>query len=95
MGICFGEYGTEDFKYGIGVEIESKDKAIKNTQMIEVPESLWVIFKCEGQDVKEINALWKKIYQEYFVTSEYKQSMDLDFELYDDKDTEIWIPISK
>ena len=20
MGICFGEYGTEDFKYGIGVE---------------------------------------------------------------------------
>lgn len=42
-----------------------------------------------------INELWARIYKEFFSTSSYKQSMDIDFELYDDKNTEIWIPISK
>ncbi len=95
IGICLGENGIEEFKYGIGVELEDDEKSMKDTEIIEVPESLWVVFKCEGQEAKDINALWQRIYKEYFVTSEYKQSMDLDFELYDSEDTEIWIPISK
>lgn len=95
IGICLGESGTEDFEYGIGRELETKEEAIEGTRMIEIPESLWVVFKCEGQNPEDINKLWQKIYKEYFVTSEYKQCMDLDFELYDSKDTEIWIPISK
>lgn len=44
-------------------------------------------------DEKNINELWTRIYKEFFIISSYKQCMDIDFELYDDKDTEIWIPI--
>lgn len=95
MGICLGESGAQNFEYGIGCELEKDEKAVKDTKMIEIPESLWVVFSCKGQNPKDINELWQKIYREYFVTSEYKQSMDIDFELYDRKDTEIWIPISK
>ena len=64
-------------------------------EIIKIPKSKWVVFKCEGQDSKTINELWTRIYKEYFITTSYRQSMDIDFELYDDKNTEIWIPISK
>ena len=95
IGICLGTNGAQEFRYGIGVEVEEKETMMKGTEIIEVAESLWVVFKCEGQNPEDINKLWEKIYKEYFVISEYKQSMDLDFELYDSKDTQIWIPISK
>lgn len=36
MGICFGEYGTEDFKYGIGIEVENKDKALRKRMVVIV-----------------------------------------------------------
>lgn len=95
MGICLGESQNQNFKYGIGAELEKDEQKMQETEIIEVPESLWVVFQCEGQKPENINELWQKIYKEFFVTSEYKQSMDIDFELYDSKDTEIWIPISK
>lgn len=95
MGICLGESQAQNFRYGIGAELEKDEEKMKETEIIEVPESLWVVFQCEGQKPEDIHELWQKIYKEYFVTSEYKQSMDIDFELYDSKNTEIWIPISK
>ena len=97
MGICIGTQGVFEYKYGIGREIEEKEKLENNIKMeiIKIPKSKWVVFKCEGQDSKTINELWTRIYKEYFITTSYRQSMDIDFELYDDKNTEIWIPISK
>lgn len=95
MGICLGESQNQNFKYGIGAELEKDEQKMEETEIIEVPESLWVVFQCKGQKPEDINELWQKIYKEFFVTSEYKQSMNIDFELYDSKHTEIWIPISK
>lgn len=95
LGICIGTQSDFEYKYGIGIELKD-DKIINNeTEIIEIPKSTWVVFKCEGQDEKDINELWSRIYREFFITSSYKQCMDIDFELYDDKNTEIWIPISK
>ena len=95
LGICIGTQSDFEYKYGIGIELK-EDKEINNEmEIIEIPKSTWVVFKCEGQDEKDINELWSRIYKEFFITSSYKQCMDIDFELYDDKNTEIWIPISK
>ena len=95
LGICIGTQCDFEYKYGIGIELK-EDKDINNKmEIIEIPKSTWVVFKCEGQDEKDINKLWSRIYKEFFVTSSYKQCLDIDFELYDDKNTEIWIPISK
>ena len=95
FGICIGTQSDFEYKYGIGIEL--KEDITTNTEMeiIEIPKSTWVVFKCEGQNEKNINELWSRIYKEYFITSTYKQSMDIDFELYDNKNTEIWIPIAK
>ena len=88
---------TIEVKGGIGIEIEVAEDIEKKHGMkvVEIPKCSWVVFRCEGQDEKDINELWTRIYKEFFITSSYKQCMDIDFELYDDKDTEIWIPISK
>ena len=70
VGICLGDYGDEEFQYGIGAELENEEEPIKGSEIIEIPESLWVVFKCKGQNPKDINELWSRIYKEYFLTSE-------------------------
>ena len=95
LGICIGTQSDFEYKYGIGIEQTEDIETNIEMETIEIPKSTWVVFKCKGQDEKNINELWSRIYKEFFITSSYKQSMDIDFELYDDKNTEIWIPISK
>ena len=95
LGVCIGENNAKEYKYGIGIELINDDKQMSGTEIIKVAKSKWIVFKCKGQKADDINELWSRIYREYFITSEYKQSMNIDFELYDEKDTEIWIPICK
>ena len=100
LGICIGTQNEFEYQYGIGREIEETEdideiKSELRMKVVEIPKCSWVVFKCEGQDEKDINELWTRIYKEFFITTSYKQCMDIDFELYDGKDTEIWIPISK
>lgn len=95
LGVCIGENNAEQYRYGIGIEMEENDKQIPETEIINIAKSKWVVFKSEGNKAEDVNKLWSRIYKEYFATSEYKQSMNIDFELYDEKDTEIWIPICK
>lgn len=95
LGVCIGENGAKEYKYGIGIECTDTDNQMSEAEIIKVAKSKWIVFKCKGQKAEDINELWSRIYKEYFITSEYKQSMNIDFELYDEKDTEIWIPICK
>ena len=95
LGVCIGESNAKQYKYGIGIERTDNDKPMSGAEIIKVAKSKWIVFKCQGQKAENINELWSRIYREYFITSEYKQSMNIDFELYDEKDTEIWIPICK
>lgn len=95
LGICIGTQSDFEYKYGIGIEQTEDVETNIEMETIEIPKSAWVVFKCKGQDEKDINELWTRIYKEFFITSSYKQCMDIDFELYDDENTEIWIPISK
>ena len=100
LGICIGTQNVFEYQYGIGREIEETEdvdgiKSELGMKIVEVSKCSWVVFKCEGQHEKDINELWTRIYKEFFIMTSYKQCMDIDFELYDDNDTEIWIPISK
>lgn len=95
LGVCIGESNSKEYKYGIGIKITDSDEKNSESEIIKVAKSKWIVFKCKGQKAEDINELWSRIYKEYFITSEYKQSMNIDFELYDKKDTEIWIPICK
>lgn len=100
LGICIGTQNVFEYQYGIGREIDETEdidglKSELRMKAVEIPKCSWAVFLCEGQDEKDINELWTRIYKEFFIATSYKQCMDIDFELYDDKDTEIWIPISK
>ena len=42
LGVCIGEDNTEEYQYGIGVEMEENDTQIPGTEIINVDESKWV-----------------------------------------------------
>lgn len=92
---CY-DYTETDFKYMIcynlpkGLEIP--DRFIK----LSVPALTWAIFpepQCEMQN------LWRRIYTEWFPTSEYEQVEGPIFEMYygmaEHCTGEIWLPIKK
>lgn len=82
MGICIGTQSDFEYKYGIGIELK-KDKEINNEkEIIEIPKSTWVVFKCEGQDEKDINELWIRYLRkesdfEKFINNEEIDTPDL------------------
>lgn len=93
VGVCLGYMNDYEYKYGIG--IIDKDIVMTDMEVIEIPKCDWAVFECKGQNSNDINILWKRIYTEFFADSKYRQCMDIDFELYNNENTEIWIPIEK
>lgn len=73
LGICIGTQSDFEYKYGIGIEQTEDTETNIEMETIEIPKSIWVVFKCKGQDEKDINELWTRIYKEFFITSSYKQ----------------------
>lgn len=95
VGVCVGKPNSEKYQYGIGRILSPNDNGFKKGKIVNIQKSSWAVFECKSQKAEDINILWTRIYKEFFVSSGYKQSMDIDFELYDNKNTEIWIPITK
>lgn len=103
LGIC--EENTcadaNDFEYCIGTEYLG-GKVPDGFIVKDIPKYTWAIFKCVGAMPHAIQNMWQKIYGEFFPTSEYKQVLSVDFEVYPDGDmdsekyiSKIWIPVTK
>ena len=68
--------------------------------VLKVPALTWAIFPAPNCEIQEI---WKRIYSEWFPTSEYEQAEGPGFEMYygygsDDYSYgvgEVWIPVAK
>ncbi len=52
----------------------------------EIPAATWAIFKCKGPVPGAIQNLWRRIYTEFFPTSEYLPKNGIDFEVYPEGD---------
>ena len=69
---------------------------------VTIPAATWAIFDCIGAMPHAIQALWKKIYEEWFPSTGYEQAQSIpDLEVYmpgnmDCKDyrSQIWLPIT-
>jgi AraC family transcriptional regulator len=71
---------------------------------VEVPVFTWAIFKIEEysmeQTVEKIQALWKRIFPEWFPASGYEHAEGPELELYYSSGggkyySEVWIPVVK
>ncbi len=99
MGIC-ANFRESDFDYFIA---SATDKDIpEGMEELKVAAGLWVVFECVGPMPDAIQAVWKRIYSEWFPSSGYEHAGTAEIEWYSDGDgsaadyqSEIWIPIQK
>ena len=102
FGTCYGNGHTdsESFDYGIAVECDSDIVAPEGYRVNIIPARKWVIAECTGAMPDAIQKLWHELCSEFFPTSGYTPTYEMDIEAYPDGDmtspdykSQIWIPI--
>lgn len=98
LGVCYGAQSDGSFRYMIGIEPAA---APQGMETLEIPASTWAVFECVGPMPGAIQALWKRIMNEFLPNSVYLHAGTPDFELYFDGEndenyrSEVWIPVVK
>lgn len=83
VGVCFDDPDQGDFDYAIGAHYTGGDVA-EGLTMEEVPACTWAVFPCTGPMPEAFQALYKKIYTEFFPASRYQPTCGLCIEVYPD-----------
>ena len=81
LGICFS-FDTEanKFPYGIGVEYDGRPISDDSLEVVDIPESTFVVFECRGKMPECFTDTYKKIVTEFFPQNpryEYGQGVEL------------------
>ena len=104
FGVCYGNNSDDSktFDYSIGAVYNKKTAVPKGFRRNTIPASTWAIFECKGAMPKAMQDMWHKITSEFFPTSGYQPTYEMDIEAYtegnmDESDyrSEIWIPVVK
>lgn len=104
FGVCYGNESTdnETFDYSIAIACDEDCEVPEGYRMSEIPARTWVVFECVGAMPLAIQELWRKICAEFFPTSDYQPTYEMDIEAYTDGDmsspdyrSEIWVPVKK
>ncbi len=102
FGICYGGDLTDKktFEYGIAALYDEKAEIPEGFRVNEVPARTWAVFECIGPMPDAMQNTWHKICSEFFPTSHYEPTYEMDVEAYtagymsaDDYKSEIWVPI--
>ncbi|RSK29299.1 AraC family transcriptional regulator [Bacillus sp. HMF5848] len=102
LGICMEfEMEQESFTYMIAVE---KNNGLHSDNFVvkKIPSATWAVFEVIGPMPHAIQAVWKRIYGEWFPSTNYEHANAPEIEVYPSGDptsenykTEIWIPVVK
>ena len=102
FGICYnGESkDSKTFDYSIATKCTQATIAPAGFRKTCIPKRTWLIFDCIGAMPNAIQDAWRKIVSEFFPTSEYQPTYEMDIEAYTQGDmdapdyrSEIWVPI--
>lgn len=99
LGVC-ANGGENGFDYYIAT---GSNKEIPSDMVeLKVPASTYVIFECIGKMPEGQQNIWKRIFTEWFPTSNYEMENGPQMEWYSDGDmdaddyySQIWIPVRK
>ena len=92
------DYTETSFKYLIGYYLPKGLKVPDKFTKLSVPALTWAVFPAPNPDIQ---ALWRRIWSEWFPTSGYEQVEGPQFEMYygmakhEHAIGEIWIPVRK
>lgn len=104
FGVCYGNNSDDakTFDYSIGAVYNKKTAVPKGFRRNTIPASTWAIFECKGAMPKAMQDMWHKITSEFFPTTGYQPTYEMDIEAYTEGDmggsdyrSEIWIPVVK
>ena len=104
FGICYGNEKKHDptFEYSIAVKCDENTVAPEGFRKNTIPARTWLVFGCVGPMPNAIQDTWHKIMSEFFPTSAYQPTCEMDIEAYTEGDmdspdyySEIWVPIKK
>lgn len=104
FGICYGNEATDEktFLYSIAVLYDGAEPAPEGFHVREIPAATWAVFSLVGAMPDAIQNAWQTICAEFLLTSGYRQTLDMDIEVYFDGDmsspeyqSEIWLPVAK
>ncbi|GKU24975.1 AraC family transcriptional regulator [Clostridium folliculivorans] len=103
--MCYREIGEETFPYMIGVfDLDGNAEVPGEFSVISVPALTWVIFRTDehksSEVVEKIQAIWERIFSEWFPSSGYEHAEGPELEVYytaegDRNYSEVWIPVVK
>ena len=104
FGICYGNEKKHDptFEYSIAVKCDKDAVAPEGFRKNTIPARTWLVFGCVGAMPNAIQETWHKIVAEFFPTSAYQPTCEMDLEVYTEGDmdsadyySEIWVPVKK
>lgn len=102
FGVCYGNNSdsAKTFNYSIGATCDENTIVPKGFRKNTIPARTWAVFECKGAMPKAIQDMWHKITAEFFPTSGYEPTYEMDIEAYTEGDmssenyrSEIWIPV--
>ncbi|MBN2534511.1 MAG: AraC family transcriptional regulator [Spirochaetales bacterium] len=96
--LCYKETDTEEnWSYLAGAETSREEPGMET---ITIPARTWAIFESVGPMPDAIQHVWKRIFSEWFPSSNYEHARSPELELYPGGDCnspdyycEVWIPV--
>ncbi len=104
FGVCYGNLpeNAKTFDYSIAAKCDKNTVVPEGFRKNTIPARTWAVFECRGAMPNAIQDLWHKIVSEFFPTSSYKPTYEMDIEAYSEGNmgdldyySEIWIPVVK
>lgn len=104
FGICYSNPHKAEatFEYAIAAIAGDGAEIPAGFTANVIPARTWIVFECEGAMPDAIQQLWHRICTEFFPSSPYEPTYEMDIEAYTDGDmsssdyrSEIWVPVKE
>ena len=104
FGMCYGNLpeNAKTFDYSIAAKCNENTVVPEGFRKNTIPARTWAIFECKGAMPNAMQDMWHKIVSEFFPTSGYQPTYEMDIEAYtegnmgsSDYRSEIWVPVIK
>lgn len=93
---------AKTFDYSIAAKCDNNTVVPEGFRKNTIPARTWAVFECKGAMPNAMQDMWHKIISEFFPTSGYQPTYEMDIEAYTDGNmgspdyrSEIWVPVIK
>ncbi len=103
FGICYANFARfKYFDYSIAAKWDENVPLPVGFRPSRIPKRTWAVFECVGPIPEAMENEWQRVVSEFFPTSCYEPTYEMDIEFYPNGDrkspayrSEIWVPVKK